>query len=173
LEQSRILTTLAAAALVCTTLAPAVAASPGNAVKSFGLVGTWSWNCAVSEETAGANRMTFAAPENGPVTFTTTFTLPPPGNPQASVFFQIDEATPLSGQRIKLIGKITKQSRTDRQDAGPPDGSPRQIIIEKSSGQIRIIENRLLDGTSVNIDAGIVRATGKPAASASKCGSRG
>jgi Ca2+-binding EF-hand superfamily protein len=169
LKHSTMVTGIAAAALLGGSLTSVVAADPGDAMRSFGLIGVWSPNCVVPPGTLGAIRTTYDAPKDGRATFTSTSTIPIANNPQASVLFEIDDATLLSDKQIKLIGKFTKLSRTDGQTTTPPDVSPRQIIIEKVDAQIHIIDNRLLDGTSVAIDAGIMRATGKPALLVSKC----
>jgi len=173
LKHSTTATGIAAAALLGVSLTSVVAVEPGDAMRSFGLIGVWSPNCVVPPGTLGAIRATYDAPKDGRATFTSTYTIPIANNPEASALFEIDDATLLSDKQIKLIGKFTKLSRTDSQAAMPPDVSPRQIIIEKVDAQIRIIDNRLLDGTSVAIDAGIMRATGKPALLMSKCESVG
>jgi Ca2+-binding EF-hand superfamily protein len=156
-------------ALAWLASAPAAASSAGEALKRFGLVGAWSQNCAVPSGTLGASRMTFAVPDGGAATFTSTMTIPIPGTPQASTVFEIADATVLSDRQIKLVGKTTKLTRSDAQKIASPDASQRQIIIERVNAQIRFFDNRLVDGTSVATEGGVVRATGRPTPFLNKC----
>jgi Ca2+-binding EF-hand superfamily protein len=149
------------------TLAPA--ASPGEALRSFGLVGTWSADCAVPLGTLGASRITYEVQDDGRATFTSTFTTPIPGRPQSSVVYQIDDASILSDKQIKLVAKIVARSCPGCQTAPLRDASQQQIIVEKVDSQIHIVDSRSLVGTSVGIEAGVMRATGKPAPLESKC----
>ena len=147
----------------------AFAASPGEAIRSFGLIGTWSADCAVPLGTLGASQITFEVQDDGRATFTSTFTVPIPSKPLASTAFEIGDASVLSDKRIKLVVKTRKRSCPGCQTAPPPDALQRQLIFEKVDSQIHIVDNRSVDGTSVVIDAGVIRATGKATPLDSKC----
>jgi Ca2+-binding EF-hand superfamily protein len=160
---------IAAVALVSAALTPAVAAGPADVMRTFGLAGTWSQNCAVPEGTLGASRITFDTSSDRAASFTSTFTTPIPGNPQATTIFEIREATLLPDRQIRLVGRTTKLSRSDGQITSPPDSSLRQMIIQKVDAKFRIMDNRLLDGTAIAVEAGLVRATGASTPLLSKC----
>jgi hypothetical protein len=157
------------------------AATPVETIREFGLIGTWSSDCAVPTGTLGASRLTFEPSENGLATSTSTFSIPIPipipqqnsqgtiSYPEAISVFQIDTAAVLSDTKVKLTGKVAKLSRSDGQASPPPDAAPREMTVEKANGQIRVVDNRTADGTAIAVEDGVVRATGKPTPFLSRC----
>jgi len=153
------------------TVAAYAGTNPGDGVRAFGLIGTWSRNCDIPVGTIGSSRIVYEAQKNGhaSVTTTSTVTLLSPALVRVGTHFEIDSATLLSDKQIKLVGKVTEIICPGCRNPGPPDTSPRQMIIEKVGAQIHIIDNRLLDGTAIAIDAGVVRGTGQQSSFDNKC----
>ena len=145
--------------------------NPSDTVRAFGLIGTWSRNCDIPVGTLGSSRIVYEAQKNShaSVTTTSTVTLLSPALVRVGTHFEIDSATLLSDKQIKLVGKVTEIICPGCRNPGPPDTSPRQMIIEKVGAQIHIIDNRLLDGTAIAIDAGVVRGTGQQSSFDNKC----
>jgi Ca2+-binding EF-hand superfamily protein len=119
--------------------------------------------------TLGASRTTYDTPDNGPATFSSIFTIPIETKPVATTIFEIEDATRVTSNQIKLIGKYTTMSRTDVQGTTPLDRSLQQITIEKNGSQIRTIDSRYADGTKVGIEAGVVLASGQQMPRSDKC----
>jgi Ca2+-binding EF-hand superfamily protein len=138
-------------------------------MRGIGLLGTWSPNCTVPPGTLGAARVTYDAPDSGPATFSSTSTIPIDTRPEIISIFEIEEATILANNQIKLVGKYAKISRTDGQVTSPVDGALYRITIEKNNSLIRTIDVRLTDDTKISIEAGVVRATGKQTPTLNKC----
>jgi Ca2+-binding EF-hand superfamily protein len=159
----------AAAAACCFFAAAALASPPSDVLKNFGLVGTWSPNCAVPSGTFGASRITYDAPDSGPATFSSVFTIPIETKPIVTMIFEIEDAIKVTNNQIKLIGKYTKMSRTDVQGAPPVDISLRQVTIEKNGSQIRTVDSRHADGTKVVIEAGVFVDSGEQTPPSDKC----
>jgi hypothetical protein len=163
------ITATMASALLCLSPVQSRAGTASEALKSFGLAGTWSQNCATATTALGSH-VTYHAPDTGVATFSSVSSISTPSSDaRATLTFEIDDATVLPDNKIKLLGKITTIVRSDGQAGAPPDRAPRQITIEKVGTQIHTVDSRLVDGTDITIEDGKIRAGGKLAPLMSKC----
>jgi hypothetical protein len=174
LKQSTALKSITVGVIMGVSIGLLRAATPIETITEFGLVGTWSPDCAVPVGTLGASRVTYEPSENGLATSTSTFSGPiplpdaqsGPSYREVTSVFHIDAATALSDRQIKLVGQITIVNG----QAGPPsDAAPREMTIEKANGQIRVLDNRLAGATAIAVEDGVVRATGKPTPFLKRC----
>jgi hypothetical protein len=145
-------------ALCCLFSLQAFAESPGEAMKRFGLVGTWSDNCALMSAWT-----TFDISDSGAATFTSVGPMTAPGVFAKIIStLQIDQATVLSDDKIMLVAWTSNVTRTDGKPLPPWDRSPHNMIVQSDAAGMRVIDNRTVDGTRVDVENGIQRFTGKP-----------
>ena len=157
--------------------AAALAQSPSDAVRAFGLVGSWSPDC------AGQFRTIYAAPSGA----TPTVRLTMDGREIASS--EIRETELLGDNRLKWNSVIKTWSLPDRPLEAwmPQPGEIWETVIEKLDDKIRPIESRRQDGQKVQVKGGFIydgasagdggsivwRNTGKETVLLSRCEAKG
>jgi hypothetical protein len=149
--------------VLCAMVSPAFPESATEAVKTFGLIGTWSADCARDREVI---RMTFASPLPGFVTRTEVAVLGPKTSQRVVTEYEITSASRVTEDRIKL----TSVARTRRDThLGPlPLPESQEGVYEKSGNTIRVIDNRVLNGKVTYAKSGFYCDQSK---GASICGS--
>jgi hypothetical protein len=162
-RRAAIIAATIASALLCLISIHSDAASPGDTLRTFGLVGTWSDDCAQKSSSA-----TYDASETGAATLTSVVPIPRTDT-QLVLTFQIDEATLMPDNKIKFVAKIRNVTRSDGNLPPTLGRSPLRIILEKDGARTRVIDDRAVDGTHVNVENGIQRATGIPVPFREKC----
>jgi hypothetical protein len=138
---------------------PTAAASPGGAMESFGLVGSWSTNCALSTVT-DTLRANYEVPLFGSPKIKIVQSRPRNGDPNGirsndlviTDEFEIEQADRIADDKIQIMyspvrrvieldGKVTSDN-TDR-------GQPIEVVIQKQDSKIRVISRISKDGKSV------------------------
>jgi len=170
---------LAAAVVLAVTLAslPAVAQTASEAVRAFGLVGTWSPEC------GGEYRTVYAAPAGA----APSVRLIMDGREIASS--EIRETERLGETRLKWNSVIKSWSLPDRPHENwmPEPGEIWETVIEKLGDKIRPIESRRQDGEKIQVKGGFIfdgastgdgrpivwRNTGKETLPLSRCEAKG
>ncbi len=152
--------------------APAFAESAAQAMQAFGLIGTWSPDC------AGPIRLVYAAPPGGAPTFRMFV------HGREVVVSEIQQAFPLRPGQIKWISVIKKWSvLTPRKPWMPQPGETWQTVIVKLGDRIRSLQSQRTDGKKIGAKNGfsyigddvkgadlvIWRNTGKPTPLYTKC----
>ena len=139
---------LAAAVILALSLAAtsAVAESASEAVRAFGLVGTWSPDC------AGAFRTIYAAPAGAAPSVRVTMG----GEEIASS--EIRETERLGPNRLKWSSVIKTWSLTDRPHENwmPEPGEVWETVIEKSGDRIRPMLSQRQDGQKISVKDGLI-----------------
>jgi hypothetical protein len=121
----------------------ATAESTAEAIRAFGLVGTWSWDCARSDR----DRMTFATPLFG----ASTITSGKKGHQDEVI--EISEAVRVTDDKIKLtflVKKIVGNPDPDPWlDANP--GESWELVFAKYGNKIKWILQAQKDGPKIRV----------------------
>jgi hypothetical protein len=121
---------------LCTLVSVSASAkNAADALLSFGLLGTWSWNCAVRPPASGSSRITFFD--------TLTFQRWLGASLQEGV---IEHAERITQEKLLVALKFERIRETDqgktREVPLPPSQVQHQQILVKAGNRIRILEYR-------------------------------
>ncbi len=125
---------LAISILLCVITSPAVSESTADAVKIFGLIGTWSWDCAQKMD-AGGQRVTFSSGFFGSVKQTIV-------GATATAESEVQSAVRITEDKIKLTLGPASQTSSNSKRTFPG----REWLIQKIGPKFKIIDSRDQDG---------------------------
>jgi hypothetical protein len=133
----------ALSALVAFILAPpAFAENTADALKTFGLIGTWSRDCA-KDPTKDGERSTYAVPLFGAPTITVI-------RPHHLIEHEIRSAVRATEDKIKVVDVITKTTTDGQnQDLLPAQVIPIETVIIKTNNKIRLVDSARIDGSAI------------------------
>jgi hypothetical protein len=126
--------------VLCAMASPAFPQSAAEAVKSFGLIGTWSEDCARDREVI---RMTFSLTLSGAARRTEVAVLGPNTSQRVFTDYEITSAIRVAEDRIKLTSMAFSRRDTHLGPLPLPDSQ--EGVYEKSGNTIRVIDNRALN----------------------------
>lgn len=135
---------MAAALTAAVGATPASADTAANALSAFGILGTWSPDC------AGPIRVTYAAPAGAPATSAAVID----GKEQAVA--EIHDPVRIDAVRIRWTSVYRKYSPLDvaKQPWMPQPGEAWETVLEKLGDKIRSMQSQRADGGKVLVRDG-------------------
>lgn len=145
------------------------AESTREALAQFGLIGTWSTDCAKDLDVDGGYRATYSAPFAGPAMLHSV-TKTPLGS-TLTIEAKIESAVRATETKIKMVElplyiRATRESQPVEARA---DYRVLSVVIERIGPEIRTIDTRTIDGAVVNAENGIIKLNGLPNPLLEKC----
>jgi hypothetical protein len=147
---------LAAALLLIFSAAPlvpsAAAESTGDAMSAFGLIGTWSADCAKGP-LSGVVRLTYSLPLIGSPKIIATVGFPAVGVTTSE--FEIRSAVRVTEEKIKYTSVRVSSSNANTKLTTEIDDRPRETVLMKNGGKIRVSDSRTADGSEIFVQDGL------------------
>lgn len=133
---------------LCLIVGSALSESTAEAVRTFGLIGTWSIDCARDRDVI---RTTFSATSFGAPKRTEVH-LATDGSVMRTVEYEVRSAVRVTEDKIKLLS-IAISSKNARGGTLPlPDSQ--EAVYEKSGNKIRVLDNRVPNGNVIYAQSG-------------------
>lgn len=131
-------------------ITPAAADNAGDAIAAFGLIGTWSVDCAKD----GLVRDTFAASASGPPTMTSIVRRT---GQVVTTVREIRSAVRESDDKIKYVMAVTKVThQPEKDEANSIDPTPIEYLVQKFDSKIRVMDERSEGEKKPAVEDGIV-----------------
>lgn len=124
---------------------PVMAESTAEALRKFGLVGTWSTDCGKSGDMEGYVRKTYTVPAFGAATVIAISGLP--GSGSVKTVAEIESAIRVTDDKIKITSKITSQTYThvDTPTTNMNIGTIFESVFSNIGNKIRTVDDRAID----------------------------
>lgn len=142
---------IAAGALLWLRASPAIADDPATVLRSFGLVGDWSVDCATDPRHEFGERSSYSAPPAGAPEYTFL------AHGQFGLMaeqMRVVSATLVGADAIKLTLVPLRMKWSDPRRATPMDRRARQVVLKKFGGKLRVIDSRTTDGSQISVADG-------------------
>jgi hypothetical protein len=141
----------------------------GSAMKDFGLVGTWSFDCAKDPvKDAYATRDTYSVPRLfGKPTMVMTF-VQKSGDLTVRTY-EIESATRITEEKIRIEVTLikTEHSISQANDSAPSSGGSVQFLLQKVGSRLMLLESRA--GDQVLVENGISNVNHRPMQPEERC----
>jgi|tagenome__1003787_1003787.scaffolds.fasta_scaffold20140427_1 hypothetical protein len=147
---------------------PAAAETAKEALKNFGLVGTWSTDCGRDKDKGGYYRLFVAAPMFGAIEYQSIFRRN--DGKTVKLVFDVESAVRITNDKIQITHKLREPKIDD--EVGPLEGpasQKRRLTIEKLGTKIRPLDNRSLESDDVTIEDGRFKKTGAETVYQERC----
>ena len=131
--------------LVLTATLPSHAESTGDAMRKFGISGSWSGNC------TGPLRLKYSTPSSGTPTVTRSW------GGKVDLLYEVKEASRLSEKKLKLLVLIKTQkiqSPSPLMKGLPQPGEVWEIVYVKVGNKFQIFSTEQKDGDKLSVRDG-------------------